>query len=178
MIKKILIGLAAALTVFAIVVAYQPAAFEIVRTARIGAPPATVFSEVNDFHQWDAWSPWAKIDPAMRQTHAGPSSGRGAVYSWAGNREVGEGRMTITESKPTELVRIQLEFIKPFAATNLADFTFTPEGTQTAVTWRMTGEKNYLSKAVFMFIDMDAMLGRDFEKGLASLKAVVEGRSK
>jgi hypothetical protein len=178
MLKKILLGLAVVIGLFAIVVAFQPAAFQVVRTAKISASPSTVFSEVNDFHRWNAWSPWARLDPAMKQTHEGPRAGAGAVYTWVGNSEVGEGRMTITESKPGELVRIKLDFIKPFAASNLTEFTFKPDGNQTAVTWTMRGEKNYISKAVCMFMDMDKMVGGDFEKGLAALKAIAEGQAR
>lgn len=178
MIKKILLGLVVLLAIFAVVVAFQPAAFRVARSGRIAAPPAAVFSEVNDFHKWDAWSPWAKLDPAMKQTHEGAPAGKGAIYSWAGNSDVGEGRMTITESRPPELVRIQLDFIKPFAATNTTEFTFKPDGNGTTVDWVMTGEKNYISKAVCMFMDMDKMVGGDFEKGLAALKKVVESGGK
>ena len=129
---------------------------------------------MNDLHKWGAWSPWAKLDPAMKETHEGAPAGTGAIYSWAGNSEVGEGRMMITESRPNELVRIKLEFLKPFAATNTTEFTFKPEGNQTAVTWDMTGEKNYISKAMCMFVSMDKMVGGDFEKGLVALKSVSE----
>ena len=174
MLAKILIGIAAVLLVFAVVVAFQPADFQVVRSIKVSAPPPVVFSEVNDFHRWDAWSPWAKLDPAMKQTHEGAPAGVGAIYSWAGNSDVGEGRMTIIESKPNELVRIRLEFLKPFAATNTTDFTFKPEGPQTAVTWTMAGEKNYISKAMCMFVSMDKMVGGDFEKGLTALKSVAE----
>jgi hypothetical protein len=178
MIKKILLGLVAVLSVFAIVVAFQPAAFQVVRTTKVAVPPQTVFAEVNNLHKWDAWSPWAKLDPAMKVTHEGAPAGKGAIYSWAGNKDVGEGRMTITESRPAELVRINLEFIKPFAATNLTEFTFKPDGNQTSVTWTMSGEKNFISKAVCMFMSMDQMVGGDFEKGLAALKAVAEGSAR
>jgi hypothetical protein len=174
MLSKILIGVAAVLAVFAVVVAFQPADFRVARNTTIAAPPPVVFSQVNDLHKWDAWSPWAKLDPAMKQTHAGAPAGTGAVYSWAGNSEVGEGRMTITESRPNELVRIKLEFLKPFSATNTTEFTFKPEGAQTAVTWTMSGEKNFISKAMCMFVSMDKMVGGDFEQGLATLKSVSE----
>ena len=177
MIKKILLGLAGVLAIFSVIVAFQPAAFQVVRTAKMAAAPDTVFAEVNDFHRWKEWSPWAKLDPAMSEAHSGAAAGTGAVYSWAGNSAVGEGRMTILESQPAELVRIQLEFFKPFAATNTAEFTFRPEGNQTVVTWSMRGEKNYPSKAVCMFINMDEMVGGDFEKGLAALQAIAERRS-
>ena len=178
MLKKILLGVVAVLVVFAVIVALQPADFKVVRSASITAEPATVFSEVNDLHRWNAWSPWAKLDPAMKQTHAGAPAGTGAIYSWAGNSDVGEGRMTITESRPNELVRIKLEFLKPFAATNTTEFTFKPQGNQTAVTWSMAGEKNFISKAMCLFMNMDKMVGGDFEKGLASLKSIAESRAR
>jgi hypothetical protein len=110
----------------------------------------------------------------MKQTYSGPPAGVGAMTSWAGNHEVGEGRMTITESRPGELVRIKLEFLKPFAATNMAEFSFTPQADRTAVTWSMTGQNNFLAKAVHLFLDVDKMVGSDFEQGLAAMKRLVE----
>ena len=174
MLKKTLIALAVIIVVFLIIVATRPADFRVTRSATIAAPPSVVFAQVNDFHKWEAWSPWAKIDPAMKQTYEGPSAGKGAVYSWAGNKEVGEGRMTITESRPSELIVIKLEFFKPFAALNTTEFTFQPEGNQTLVTWVMTGKNNFMAKAMCLFMNMEKMVGGDFEKGLASMKAVAE----
>jgi len=156
----------------------QPSEFRVVRSATISAPPPAVFAQVNDFHKWEAWNPWAKIDPAMKQGYEGTPAGVGAIYIWAGNNEVGEGRMTITESRPSELIRIKLEFFKPFAATNSAEFTFKPEGNQTAVTWRMSGENNFLAKAIHLFVNMDKMIGGQFEKGLADMKLLVEATMK
>jgi hypothetical protein len=144
----------------------------------ISAPAPVVFAQVNDLHRWENWSPWAKLDPNMKVAHEGPPAGKGAVYSWAGNSKVGEGRMTIIESRPNELVRINLEFIKPFAATNITEFTFKPEGNGTAVSWSMSGENNFLSKAVCLFMNMDKMVGGDFEKGLAALKSVSEAAAR
>jgi hypothetical protein len=178
MLKKILIVVAALVVVFAVVVAMQPAAFRIERKATIAAPDSVVFAQVNDFHRWDAWSPWAKLDPAMKQTYEGSPAGVGAVLSWAGNKDVGEGRMTITESTPNTLIRIKLEFLKPFAATNTTEFTFTPAGDQTSVTWAMTGQNNFIAKAFGLFMNMDKMIGGDFEKGLAQMKTVVEATSR
>lgn len=123
MLKKILIALAVIVIVFVAVVAMQPSAFRISRTTTIAAPAAAVFAQVNDFHNWEAWSPWAKLDPAMKQTYEGAPAGTGAIYTWTGNKEVGEGRMTLTESRPNDLIRIKLEFLKPFEATNTAEFT-------------------------------------------------------
>jgi hypothetical protein len=174
MLKKILIGIIVVIGGFLIVVALQPAEFRVARSATISAPASAVFAQVNDFHNWDAWSPWAKLDPQMKQTYEGAPSGTGAVYTWAGNKDVGEGRMTMTESRPSELVRIRLDFLKPFEGTNIAEFAFKAEGSQTAVTWSMEGKKNFVSKAICMFMNMDRMLGGQFEKGLAQMKTVVE----
>jgi uncharacterized protein YndB with AHSA1/START domain len=160
--------------VFAVVVALQPADFRVTRTGTMSAPPADVFAQVNDFHNWDAWSPWAKLDPAMRTTFEGPPAGTGAIYTWSGNKQVGEGRMTIRESRPSDLIRINLEFLKPFTSTNTAEFTFKPEGQQTVVTWTMIGTKNFVFKAFGLFMSMDKMIGGDFEKGLANMKSGVE----
>jgi hypothetical protein len=178
MLKKILIVVAALVVVFAVVVAMQPAAFRIERKATIAAPDSVVFAQVNDFHRWDAWSPWAKLDPVMKQTYEGSPAGVGAVYSWAGNKDVGEGRMTITESTPNSLIRIKLEFLKPFATSNTTEFTFTPAGDQTSVTWAMTGQNNFIAKAFGLFMNMDKMIGGDFEKGLAQMKTAVEASSR
>jgi Polyketide cyclase / dehydrase and lipid transport len=170
----VLVALAVIVALFLIAVAMQPSTFRVSRSAKISAPPATVFAQVNDFHNWDAWSPWAKIDPACKFSFDGPPAGVGAKFAWAGNKKVGEGRMTITESKPTELILINLEFLKPFKATNTTEFTFKPEGNQTYVTWTMTGKNNFFFKAFCMFMNMDKMVGGDFERGLANMKAVVE----
>jgi hypothetical protein len=178
MLKKILVGLVALVFAFVVVVALQPADYRVVRNATISGPTSGPFAHVNDFHKWEAWSPWAKIDPTMKQTYEGPSSGAGAIYTWSGNSEVGEGRMTLLESRPGELVKIKLDFIKPFASTADTEFSFKPEGGQTVVTWSMSGEKNFMSKAFCMFVSMDKMVGGDFEQGLAQLKSVVEATAK
>ena len=178
MLKKILIAIAAIVVVFVVVVAIQPSEFRITRMATMSAPPPAVFAQVNDFHNWDAWSPWAKLDPAAKTTFEGPSAGTGAIFRWAGNKEVGEGSMTITESRPPDLIRIKLEFLKPFTATNTTEFTFTPEGNQTAVTWSMAGKNNFIAKAVGLFMNMDKMVGGQFERGLGNMKSVVETPSK
>ncbi|MCI0639368.1 MAG: SRPBCC family protein [Gemmataceae bacterium] len=174
----ILIALAVIIIGFIVVVAMQPAEFRIVRTGTISAPTSAVFAEVNDFHKWQAWSPWEKLDPALKRTYEGSSVGTGAIYSWVGNKKVGEGRMTIIESRPSDLIRIKLEFLKPFKATNTTDFSFKPEGNQTVVTWDMTGKNNFIAKAFCMFMNMDKMVGGDFEKGLANMKSVVEALHK
>ncbi len=178
MLKKILIALAVIVIVLVIVVALQPATFRIIRSTAITAPVPKVFEQVNDFHKWESWSPWAKLDPAMKTTFAGAPAGTGAIYSWSGNNDVGEGRMTLTESRPNELVRINLEFIKPFAATNTTEFAFKPDTDKTLVTWTMFGTNNFMAKAFGLFMDMDKMIGSDFEKGLARLKSVAETTGK
>jgi uncharacterized protein YndB with AHSA1/START domain len=178
MLKITVIALAVIVVVFVVIVALQPAEFRVVRSTTISAPPQAVFAQVNDFHKWEAWNPWGKIDPAMKQTYEGVPAGVGAIYAWTGNNEVGEGRMTITESRPSDLVRVKLEFFKPFAATNTAEFTFKPEGNQTAVTWSMFGQNNFMAKAIHLFMNMDKMIGGQFEKGLASMKSVVEAAPK
>ena len=174
MLKKILIIGVAAVTGLAVFINAQPAPFTVTRSATIAAPPATVFALVNDFHKWDAWSPWAKIDPAMKQTYEGAPAGVGAVSSWSGNSDVGAGRMTIADSKPNESIGLNLEFIKPFAATNTTTFTFKPDANGTAVNWTMTGNKNFMQKAFCLVMDMDKMVGSDFEKGLTQMKSVAE----
>ncbi|PYN89319.1 MAG: polyketide cyclase [Candidatus Rokuibacteriota bacterium] len=182
MLLKVLIGVAAAVVlavgVLALIVALQPSEFRIERSATIAAPAPAVFAQVNDFHNWEAWSPWAKLDPTAKSSFAGAPAGQGAAFSWAGNSKVGEGRMTITESRPSELVRIKLEFLKPFEATNTAEFTFRPDGERTAVTWSMYGHNNFIGRAVSLFVNMERTLGGEFEKGLASMKAVAEASAK
>ena len=158
------------------VIAAQPKKFRITRSASMAAPPADVFAQVNDFHNWRAWSPWEKMDPQLERTYEGPAAGVGAMYSWRGNKKVGEGRMTITDSRPGELVRIKLEFLKPFRATNTAEFALEPVGDGANLSWSMTGERNFMFKAMGLIMNMDKMIGGDFERGLANLKSVVEGK--
>jgi hypothetical protein len=174
----VLIALAVIVALFLVVAAMQPSDFRIVRSAAIAAPAADVFAQVNDFHKWDAWSPWAKLDPAMKKTYDGAPAGAGAIYSWNGNSQVGEGRMTLLESRPNERIDIKLEFFRPFAATNSAEFTFKPDGNQTVVTWAMEGKRPFMIKAMSLFMSMDKMLGGQFEKGLAQMKALVESAPK
>jgi hypothetical protein len=174
MIRKILIGLAIVIVVLVIFIALQSSTYHVERSATMNAPAPAVFAQVNDFHKWNAWSPWAKLDPAMKQTFEGAPAGNGAVYTWSGNKEVGEGRMAITESHPSDLVKIKLDFLRPFAATSDTVFTFKPNGNQTVVTWSMTGDKNFIAKAFHLVVNMDKMIGGDFEKGLAQMKSVAE----
>ena len=174
MLKKILLILAAIIAIILVAAVFQPAEFRVIRSATIAAPAATVFAEINDFHRWQAWSPWEKLDPAMKRTFEGPASGVGASYGWEGNSDVGAGRMTITESKPAELIRIKLEFLKPMPGECPTEFAFRSEGGATTVTWTMTGANSYLAKIMCLFMSMDKMIGGDFEKGLGTLKQLAE----
>ncbi len=167
MVLKILIALVAVVAAFAAFVALQPSEYRIARSATIAAPASDVFAQVNDFHKWDGWSPWAKLDPNAKTAFEGPSAGEGAVFAWAGNREIGEGRMTLTQSRPAELIRIKLDFVQPMAGTSTA-------GDRTAVTWAMFGQNNFVARAICLFMNQDKMLGGYFEKGLENLKAVAE----
>jgi hypothetical protein len=176
--KKILIALFIIVVAFLVVVALQPSEFRIARSTVIAAPAPRIFGQVNDFHNWEKWSPWEKRDPAMKRLYEGAPAGTGAVYRWDGNKEVGTGTMTIVESRPSELIRIKLEFLKPFRATNAAEFTFKPESDRTAVTWSMTGNNNFIAKAVHLFINIDKMVGDDFDRGLAQMKQVAEAPGK
>jgi hypothetical protein len=178
MIKKILLVLVVIVVILVVVIALQSSTYHVERTATINAPAAVVFAQVNDFHKWNAWSPWAKLDRAMKQTFEGAPAGNGAIYTWSGNKDVGEGRMLITESHPSDLVRIKLDFLRPFAATSDTVFTFKPDGNQTTVTWGMTGDKNFIAKAFHLVVNMDKMIGKDFEKGLAQMKSVAEAAPK
>lgn len=178
MLKKILIGLAVVVIVFVGVVAIQPAQYRVVRTATMSAPAPAVFAQVNDFHNWEAWSPWAKLDPGVKNTFEGAAAGTGAIFAWAGNNKVGEGRMTLMESRPSELIRIKLEFIKPFASSCATEFSFKPQGDGTLITWTMSGENNFIAKAFCLFMNLDKTVGGDFEKGLAQMKSVVEAKPK
>lgn len=177
MVLGIVLVLAGIILVFLAVVSFQSDQFKVSRSALISAPDSVVFARVNDFHQWADWSPWEKLDPDMKKTFEGPSSGMGAVYRWAGNQKIGEGSMAITESRP-DLIKLRLDFLKPFAATNEVEFTFKVEGKQTNVSWSMSGRKNFMFKAVHLFINMDKMIGGEYEKGLATLKSLSEAGTK
>jgi hypothetical protein len=152
----------------------RPADFTYARSATMAAPASIIFPHVNDFKKMDVWSPWLKFDPNVKITHEGAPAGTGAIECWDGNKNVGAGRMTVTESCPNELIRLKLEFFRPFAATNSAEFTFKPHGPNTAVTWAMSGKYNFITKGMGLFMNMDKMIGGNFEKGLADLKTIVE----
>lgn len=174
MVKKILLGTTVLGTILGTVIALQPPRFHVERSIAIAAPPERAFSQVVDFHQWATWSPYEKLDPGMKRTYSGAPSGMGATYAWAGNGKAGEGRMTIDESDSPSKIGIRLEFLKPFKATNRATFTFVRTGTDTKVTWAMDGNNNFISKAFHLVMDMDKLVGSDFERGLASMKANAE----
>ena len=178
MIQLIVIGVVAVLVLLIVIVAMQPSAYKIVRSASISAPITVVFGLVNDFHRWEAWSPWAKLDPEAKNSFAGPPSGTGAMFGWSGNKKIGEGRMAILESRPHELIRIKLDFIRPFASTCTTEFTFQTEANQTAVTWCMMGNNGFMAKAFCLFMNMDKMVGGDFERGLALMQTAAEAQSK
>jgi Polyketide cyclase / dehydrase and lipid transport len=152
----------------------KPDSFRVQRNATIKAPAEKIFPLINDFKQWAAWSPWEKRDPAMKRTHSGAPAGKGAAYAWEGNSEVGAGRMEIIESNPTSKVGIKLDFIKPFEGHNTAEFTLDPKGDATNVTWSMFGPSPFMMKVMSIFMNMDSMIGKDFEAGLANLKSAAE----
>lgn len=155
--------------------AISPDHFRVERTATIAAPPEKIFPLINDLRQWTAWSPWEKIDPALKRSYSGPKEGVGAAYSWQGNNEVGVGRMQITESDPNARVEIKLDFQMPFEAHNIAEFTLHPQnGSGTQVTWAMYGPSPYTHRLMQLVFDMDDMVGGKFEQGLTNLKTAAE----
>jgi hypothetical protein len=174
MLYIILIIIAVAIIGLLIVAALQPADFRIVRTCSISALPSAIFPHVNNLHNWEPWSPWAKLDPNAKNSFDGPSEGIGAKMGWAGNHKVGVGSMTITESNPHQLITFRLDFLKPMQATNIAEFTFDPDGGQTIVTWSMSGHNNFMGKLMGLIMNCDKMVGGQFQQGLAALKTVVE----
>lgn len=156
------------------VAATRPNHFRIERSIAIAAPAATVFAQLDNFHQWAAWSPWGNLDPQLQRDYSGVAHGVGAVYQWAGNRKAGSGRMEIIEATAPTRLRIKLDFLQPFAAHNLADFSVLAEGDYSRVSWAMHGPSPLMARVMGLFFSMDKMLGADFERGLASLKACCE----
>jgi uncharacterized protein YndB with AHSA1/START domain len=154
--------------------ATKPDTFRIERSTVIKAPAEKVFEHIGDFKAWTAWSPWAKKDPAMKSTLSGAASGKGAIYQWDGNSDVGAGRMEITAATPPSRIAIRLDFLRPFEAHNTAEFTLQQQGESTRVTWTMFGPQLYVAKVMGIFLNIDSMVGKDFETGLASLKALAE----
>ena len=178
MLKRIAVTLFMVITVCIVAVlsiaATRPATFHVERSLSMAAPPQAVFAVLNDMHRFHEWSPWQKLDPGMKVKFEGPASGVGASYSWVGNRDVGEGRMTITDATPPGSLTQKLEFMKPPQPPSAVHFTIAPEGSGSRVTWAMDGNNNYASKVMCMFVSLDAMIGKDFESGLTSLKQVAE----
>ena len=174
MIKIIAIVIAVLIAGVLILAAMQPDTFRIQRTAVIKAPPDRIFSILNDFKRWDAWSPWEKKDPGMKRTYGAATSGKGASYSWDGNGEVGQGSMQIVESSPPSKLTLSLDFVKPMKAHNAVEFSLEPAGETTKVTWSMAGATPFIGKIFHLFVDMDKMVGKDFDAGLASLKDTAE----
>ena len=174
MFKKIALAavvLVAAVLLFA---ATRPDSIRVQRSTSIKAAPEKIFPLIADFHAWSAWSPWEKLDPAMKRTHSGAPSGKGAAYAWDGNNDVGAGRMEIAEVGPPSRITIKRDFSRPMEGHNTAEFTLVPKGDASEVTWTMVGPSPYLSKLIGLFLDMDKMIGKDFEAGLANLKALAE----
>lgn len=163
-----------ALVIILMMAASKPDVFRVERTATIKADPGKVFSCINDFHNWAAWSPFEKLDPNMQKTFTGAASGKGAVYEWKGNNKAGEGRMEILDTSVPHKIVIKLDFLKPFEGHNTSEFTMSPRGNTTEVSWAVYGPSPFMMKIMHVFMDMDKMMGKDFEAGLANLKTVAE----
>lgn len=173
-----IIGLAAVVLLSAVLglATTRPDTFRVQRTARIQAPPEKIAALINDFHKWGSWSPYEKLDPAMNRVFSGPASGPGAVYAWNSKGKAGAGRMEITDASPRQ-VTIKLDFVKPFETHNITEFSLEPRGDSTEVTWAMHGPNPYVAKVMSVFFSMDDIVGKDFEAGLANLKAVAESKA-
>lgn len=172
--KKIAVAVVVVIVAILAYASTRPDTFRVERAASINAPPEKIFPLINDFHAWSAWSPFEKKDPAMKRTFGGAPSGKGAVYAWEGNKEIGKGSMEITESSPPSRLTIKLDFVKPFEAHNVVDFTLAPQGNATNVAWSIHGPSPFISKVIGLFCNMDKMIGKDFESGLANLRVVAE----
>jgi polyketide cyclase/dehydrase/lipid transport protein len=173
----IAIVLAIAIAAVLILAAAKPDTLSVERVIGIRAPPQTIFPLINDFHRWRSWSPYEDRDPALKRSYSGAESGKGAVYAWEGNRNVGSGRMEILRSSEPAAIVIKLDFFKPFEGHNIAEFTMLPQGDSTRLTWMMHGPAPLMSRVMQVFMDMDRMIGRDFEAGLANLKALSENET-
>lgn len=178
MLKTVLLSLfgivVLGVAVVLVLAARKPDTFQVTRTATIKAPPERVYALITDFKAWGAWSPWEKKDPAMKRTYGGSETGAGATYAWAGDKNVGEGSMRITEAQAPSKLALKLDFLKPFEAHNDVVFSLTPQGPATVVTWTMTGPTPFIGKIMHVFMDMDRMVGGDFEAGLTAMKAAAE----
>lgn len=174
MLKLIAVTIAVLIAGALIFATTRPDAFRVERAVAIQAPPEKVFALINDLKAWAAWSPWEKKDPAMQRAYGATTAGKGATYAWEGNRDVGKGGMEIVDSTPPSRIRLRLDFVTPFEAHNIVTFTLAPQGSTTRVSWAMEGPVPYFAKIIHMFLDMDAMVGRDFEAGLAAMKTAAE----
>ena len=174
MLKRIAVTIAVLIAGVLIFAATRPDASRVERAVTIQAPPETVFALINDLKAWAAWSPWEKKDPAMQRAYGATTAGKGATYAWEGNRDVGKGGMEIVDSIPPSHIRLRLDFVTPFEAHNIVTFTLAPQGSTTRVSWAMEGPVPYFAKIIHMFLDMDAMVGKDFEAGLAAMKTAAE----
>jgi hypothetical protein len=170
----IAIVLAVAIAAVLIIAATKPDSFSVQRAATVNAPAENVFALIADFHEWRKWSPWEDRDPALKRTYSGAERGKGAIYAWEGNKNVGSGRMEILEANSPSLVKIQLDFLKPFEAHNIAEFTMLPQGNATNLDWVMSGPAPFMSKVMQVFMSFDKMIGKDFEAGLAKIKSNAE----
>jgi uncharacterized protein YndB with AHSA1/START domain len=170
----IAVVLAIAIAIVLILAATKPNTFSVQRAITVRAPAEKVFPLINDFHQWGSWSPYENRDPAMKRSYSGPASGKGAVYGWEGNKNVGSGRMEILEASAPSKIVIKLDFMAPFEAHNTAEFTMLPQGDATNVTWLMRGPAPFMNKLMQVFMNLDNMIGKDFEAGLANLKQLTE----
>lgn len=174
MFKKIAIGLGLVIVIVLGLATTKPDSFEIERVATIKAPPEKIMPLLSDFHNWTIWSPWEHLDPNMQRTFSGAVSGKGAVYAWKGNSDVGEGRMEIVEMvSPTRLV-IKLDFLTPVESNNMTEFALVPQGEQTTVTWKMKGPMPFVSKIMTVFVSMETLIGPDLDRGIAKLKVSAE----
>jgi uncharacterized protein YndB with AHSA1/START domain len=174
MLKVIGLTLLGLVLVVLALAASRPDTFRVERTLAMKAPPERVFAHVNDFKAWRDWSPWERMDPAMKRIFSASTAGPGASYAWEGNSKVGKGRMEIAEAQPASNLRIKLDFEAPMEGHNIAEFTFRPQGEKTLVRWQMSGPMSFPGKVFGLFMDMDRMIGKDFEAGLENLRAIVE----
>jgi uncharacterized protein YndB with AHSA1/START domain len=174
MLKKIALAVTVIIIVILGMAAMKPDTFTVKRVIAIKAPPEKIAPLVTDFHQWASWSPWEHLDPAMKRTFSGAPAGKGAIYEWEGNKDVGKGRMEVLDAATPAKTVIKLDFLQPFESHNVTEFTLVPQGEMTQVTWDMTGPMPFISKIMSVFVSMDSMIGKDFEKGLANMKATAE----
>lgn len=174
MLKKISLAVVAILAIIAGLAAMKPDSFSVKRVVSIKAPPEKIAPLITDFHQWSSWSPWENLDPNMKRNFSGAPNGKGAIYEWEGNKDVGKGRMEITEAATPQKTVIKLDFLQPFESHNITEFTLLPQGETTTVSWDMSGPMPFISKVMSVFMSMDAVIGKDFEKGLSNMKTAAE----